>query len=67
MEVDIFDTFRAAGDPVKAGPMAAYMRGQFAYLGIPRPRRKELSRDFLKTADKKAVDWGFVFECWAQE
>ena len=47
--------------------MAAYMRGQFAYLGIPTPQRKKLSRDFLKTVDKKAVDWGFVSECWAQD
>ena len=64
--MDIFDIFRAAANPEKAAPMAAYMRGQFAYLGIPTPERKKLSRDFLKTVSKKAVDWEFVFKCWEQ-
>ena len=62
----IFDDFREAANPEKAASMSAYMRGQFAYLGLPSPERKELSREFLKSADKKAVDWDFVFECWEQ-
>ena len=64
--MSIFDDFRGAADPEKAASMSAYMRDQFAYLGIPAPARKELSREFLKGADKKAVDWDFVFECWEQ-
>ena len=44
--------------------MSAYMRGQFAFLGIPTPERKRLCRDFLKT--QKAVDWAFLFKCWEQ-
>jgi len=78
--MDIFDIFRAAANPEKAAPMAAYMRDQFVFLGIPKPERKILSRDFLKTAAghkprdaagktspvKKPVDWKFVFTCWEQ-
>ena len=62
----IFDDLRAAANPEKAVQMSAYMRDQFAFLGIPTPRRKELSREFLKAADKKIIDWQFVFDCWEQ-
>ncbi|MDR2152540.1 MAG: DNA alkylation repair protein [Helicobacteraceae bacterium] len=62
----VFEAFRLAADPEKAAPMSAYMRGKFAFLGIPMPMRKRLSRDFLNAIDKKFVDWDFVFECWRQ-
>ena len=65
-KMDIFDIFRAAANAEKAGPMAAYMRDQFAFLGIQKPERKKLSREFLKAADKKTVDWNFIFKCWEQ-
>ena len=64
--VEIIDVFRAAGDSDKAGPMSAYMHDQFPFLGIPTPRRKELSRQFFKTIDTKKVDWEFVALCWEQ-
>ena len=64
MEADILDKFRSAADPEKAKEMSAYMRDQFAFLGIPSPVRKEMSKEFLKAAKKKPVDWAFVFECW---
>lgn len=62
----IFDDFRAAADPVKAIQMRAYMRDQFAFLGIPSPVRRNLSRNFLKTANKTQIDWSFVDDCWSQ-
>lgn len=31
---------QALGDPAKAAAMAAYMRGRFAFLGIPTPQRR---------------------------
>ncbi|MCL1840738.1 MAG: DNA alkylation repair protein [Propionibacteriaceae bacterium] len=64
--MDVFETFRAAANPEKAAEMAAYMRGQFAFLGIPTPVRKKLSREFLKSQPKDAVDWAFVSTCWEQ-
>jgi 3-methyladenine DNA glycosylase AlkD len=64
--MDIFDKFRQAADLEKAAPMEAYMRGQFPFLGIPTPRRRELGRYFLKVAAKRAVNWSFVFKCWQQ-
>ncbi|MDR0248248.1 MAG: DNA alkylation repair protein [Oscillospiraceae bacterium] len=62
--MDIFETLRAAANPEQAVKMSAYMRDQFAFLGIPTPQRKKLSRDFLKA--QKSIDWEFIFKCWSQ-
>jgi 3-methyladenine DNA glycosylase AlkD len=64
--MDIFESFKAAANAEKAVQMSAYMRDQFAFLGLPTPARKKLSRDVLKAIDKTTVDWDFVFKCWEQ-
>jgi 3-methyladenine DNA glycosylase AlkD len=66
-QMDIFKTFRAAADLEKAAPMSAYMRNKFPFLGIATPERRKLSSAFLKSADKKKIDWEFVFKCWELE
>ncbi|MCL2295532.1 MAG: DNA alkylation repair protein [Methanomassiliicoccaceae archaeon] len=67
MEEDIFEKMRSAANPEKAAEMSAYMRDQFAYLGIPTPERRKLYKEFLKTLIKKPADWPFVFECWGKQ
>ena len=62
--MSIFETLKSAADPGQAVGMSAYMRDQFAFLGIPTPERKKLCLDFLKT--QKALDWDFIFQCWDQ-
>jgi len=58
--------FRAAADPVAAGPMRAYMRDQFAYLGLRAPQQRALARTVLAglpvptEADLRAV----ALACW---
>jgi 3-methyladenine DNA glycosylase AlkD len=64
--MDIFDIFRKAANAEQAAKMSAYMRGQFAFLGIPKPERVKLSSEFLKTKAKSAPDWEFCFKCWEQ-
>ena len=64
--MDVLDALRAAGDPARAAEMAAYMRGQFPFLGVPTPVRRAATGEFLRTADKTRVDWGFVGRCWDQ-
>ena len=64
--MNIFALFRASANPEQAAKMSAYMRDQFAFLGIPTPERKKLSRELLKTLDKNSADWDFVFACWNQ-
>ena len=67
-EVDIFDLFYANADPAAAEPMAAYMKNVCPFLGIPKPKRAQLSKDFLKAHKKAAsVDWAFVDKCWGLE
>jgi 3-methyladenine DNA glycosylase AlkD len=41
----LVERFEAARDPVAAEPMVAYMRHQFAFLGIPTTPRAVLMRD----------------------
>jgi 3-methyladenine DNA glycosylase AlkD len=59
-------TYGGAVDPTRAAPMAAYMRGQFPFLGIPTPPRRALSRTILAglprptEADLRAV----ALACW---
>ncbi|MCB0402347.1 MAG: DNA alkylation repair protein [Flavobacteriales bacterium] len=40
--------FEANRSPEVAGPMAAYMKNQFPYLGLKRPVRDELQKAFFK-------------------
>lgn len=44
---DLVAAFRAAADPGRAGPMAAYMKDRFAFFGIPSPARRTLQREVL--------------------
>ncbi len=63
--MDIFKAYYAAADSATATGMAAYMKNQFAFLGLQKPQRAALSRDFLAAKKKeKAVDWDFVFKCF---
>ena len=64
--MDVFATFRKAANPEKAAQMSSYMRDQFSFLGIQAPERKKLSRDIIKTLNKAAADWDFIFMCWEQ-
>lgn len=41
----LVDRMRAAADPQRAVAMAAYMRDQFPFLGIPSPRLRQIVRE----------------------
>jgi 3-methyladenine DNA glycosylase AlkD len=59
--------YGAARDPERAEAMAAYMRGQFAFLGIPSPAQRALTREVLAGLPRPAEDdLREVAEgCWA--
>lgn len=62
MELDV------AKNPEKATPMEAYMRHQFAFLGIAGPERNALYKKYFPNAKKtKMIDWDFVDTCWEKE
>ncbi len=60
--------YGAAADPAEAGPMGAYMREAFPFLGIKSTKRRELAKQILRglpapvEADLRAV----ALACWAQ-
>lgn len=65
---DLLEELEAAKDPEKAGPMEAYMRHQFPFLGIAGPERNVLYKKYFPEAKKtKMIDWDFVETCWGQE
>lgn len=52
----------------KAFQMAAYMRNQFVFLGIPAPKRKQICKEYIKNmSHKKQINWKFIFNCWIRE
>ena len=62
---DILEELEAAKDLHKAGPMEAYMRHQFPFLGIAGPERNSLYKKYFPEAKKtKIIDWDFVDTCW---
>jgi 3-methyladenine DNA glycosylase AlkD len=62
----IIAAFRAAANPAKAGPMAAYMKDLFPYLGLQKPERAELARGFLRAKKAESgVDFAFIERCFA--
>ena len=55
-------------DPLKAKKMAAYMKNQFLFYGIPSPKRKALYKDFLKEEKtQNVVDWVLLDQCFEDE
>ncbi|HHV28343.1 DNA alkylation repair protein [Acetivibrio mesophilus] len=63
--MDIFKTFYDSQDDENAAKMSAYMKNKFPFLGIPKPIRAKLSKNFLKQKKKdKEVDWEFIFQCY---
>ena len=65
---DLLVELEAAKDPKKAGPMEAYMRQQFSFLGIAAPERNALYRKYFPSEKKtKIIDWDFVDTCWEKK
>lgn len=62
-------TFAAAADPERAAPMAAYMRNQFSFLGVPTQERRRLTREALRGLPKptEADAVGVALRCWEHD
>ncbi|MCY7073071.1 MULTISPECIES: DNA alkylation repair protein [Streptococcus] len=65
---DLLVELEATKDPHKAGPMEAYMRHQFSFLGVAAPERNALYKKYFPSAKKtKVIDWNFVDICWEKD
>lgn len=63
--MDIFQIFYNNKKEEEAGAMAKYMKNLFPFLGLKKPERAKLSREFLRDKKKEdRIDWDFIFECY---
>ena len=61
----IFQIFYNSKNEENAYYMAKYMKDKFPFLGLKRPERVALSKEFLKLKKKdKEIDWEFIFKCY---
>ena len=60
----ILTLLQNAANSGKAIEMAAYMKNQFDFLGIPTPLRRKLCKPLFKDETSQAPDWDFVEDCW---
>lgn len=63
---DLINSFIENKDPERAAQMAAYMKNQFPFLGIPKPKRVLLGKEYMKEFKKqKEIDWDLVNTLWS--
>jgi len=63
--MDIFQIFYNSKNEENAYYMAKYMKDKFHFLGLKKPERVALSKEFLKLKKKdKEIDWEFIFKCY---
>ena len=61
----VYDTMTGLANQERSEKMAAYMRHQFDFLGIPTPLRRQQEKATFKAAKQtKTVDWDFIDHCW---
>ena len=61
---DIFAEFKKLKNDKKAVEMSAYMKNQFAFLGISASPRKEIENKIFKSVSKGDLDFKFTDKCY---
>ncbi|MEY4479445.1 MAG: hypothetical protein RLZZ267_123 [Bacillota bacterium] len=65
MSQSIIELFKANANPELAIPMEAYQKNQFPFLGIPKPMRHRLQKDWMKqTARAAEIDANLITQLW---
>ncbi len=63
--MDIFEIFYENKNEENAFYMAKYMKNKFPFIGIKKPDRVALAKEFLKIKVKeKKIDWDFIYKCY---
>ena len=57
---DLLEELEVAKNPKKAGPMKAYMRHQFSFLGVAAPERNKLYKKYFPEAKKQRLLIGIL-------
>ncbi len=64
----LIKSFYKNKNPQKSLEMSKYMKNKFPYLGIPKPTRVLLQKEFFKEEKKKnKIDWNLVFDLYDKE
>lgn len=68
INMDIFEIFYENRNEEQAEAMAKYMRNLFPFLGLKKPERAVLYKEFLRIKRKDTtVDWEFIFKCYEMQ
>lgn len=51
-------------DQEQAAKMSAYMKDNFTFWGIPKPKLEKLVKPFISEHRKSPLDWNIVFSLW---
>ena len=66
--MDIFEVFYDNKNEEQAEAMSKYMRNLFPFLGLKKPERAALSKEFLKNRRSDSnIDWEFISKCYSKE
>ena len=63
----LFSELEKHRDEKVGAQMSAYMQNKFPFLGIQKPKLKELEKPFFAETRKADIDWGFVRACWDKD
>lgn len=67
-KMDIFEIFYENINKEQAETMSKYMRNLFPFLGLKKPERAALSKEFLKIRrNDSSIDWEFISKCYDKE
>ena len=68
MEDIIFARFYESGNHENAKKMSAYMKNKFPFIGINKPERQRLSKEFIRIKKQgKKIDWAFIDRCYKKK
>lgn len=63
----LFLELESLKDETQSIKMSAYMKNNFPFLGLPKPKLTTVIKPYIKAATKEEVDWGFVDVCWQKD
>lgn len=64
---NLFQELEQNIDPMQAEKMSAYMKNKYQFLGIPKPKLKEITKPYLIQSRQYDFDWEFVDICWRKD
>jgi Predicted DNA alkylation repair enzyme len=64
---NLFQELEQNINPKQAEKMSAYMKNKYQFLGIPKPKLKEITKSYFIKSRQYDFDWEFVDICWRKD